>query len=322
MKRILLLSALAASMFGCAKEDIVICEVDGGVTPPVTNPTKFTSIADFTTRYGAAPQLFSLSARTAQTVVTAKGNRFSFAANNFIRTDNQPLSNSPVRVRIREVMGKADMVLSAMPTVAQQGELLESAGEFQIQATQDSVPLRINDTTQVRFQTVLPPVLTSQQGMQLFVGNGVGGGAAGCFSWIPLPTAAFAPTGGGFSGSVQGSLMNAGLGWINCDRFVGLPTSPPLPITINAPTVDKTKTAVFVVFDELNAVLQLCADSNNKFTANQLPTGAKVKVLVIHVDNERVYYAKQSLVVGSATAVTLTPTETDVTAMVADIRTL
>ncbi|OON67100.1 hypothetical protein [Hymenobacter sp. CRA2] len=314
MKKYFLPALLAVSLLGC-KADLVVCTPDGGgtVTPP---PATLTA---FATQYGAISQQFSLTPGSGQTVTTAKGNRFAFTPSNFVRSDNRPLSTSPIKMAVREIMGKGDMVLSAMPTVDTNGQLLESAGEFQLLATQDNVPLRINDTTRVTFSTVPPAMLNSAQGMQLFVGGGSG---TACFGWVPVPSSTLSSNGQqGFAGSVPGTLLNSGEGWINCDRFATIQTATPLAVTVAGSNVTIDNTGVFIVFEDLNAVMKVCGvNGSSTFTAARVPVGARVKVLTLRTDNGRLYYGKQSLTIAQNQTLTLTPTEANEADIVADIR--
>jgi hypothetical protein len=323
MKRLFLLLCLALPgllLPACQFDSgVVICDDTTTPAPPAPMPT---SIKEVITQLAAPVQKFSYDPTRPNTFTGAKGTVITIPANAFLR--NGRVVTTPVELQVREIFSRADMVLSNMPTVSD-GRVLESAGEVFLRASQDST-IRLAPNTAIQIRTQSPPGVSPQDTMRLFVAPSAPVAQTNCFNWTlnTSPDSGISPAPGGYTITVGSLLYNAGIGWLNCDRFYNTPNPLPLVVNVPGPSINpQLNTMVFAVFRSFNGVLPLCTlSAPNTFTANLVPGGASVSVVVIHTQNGKLYYGRQDGIVQAGVAFSPTLQETTPADLVASLNTL
>ncbi|RPD44866.1 hypothetical protein DNI29_19375 [Hymenobacter sediminis] len=299
---------------------LVICE-DGSTPNP--NPGAPTTIKDVLTQLGAPTQTFTYDPSRQNQFTGAKGTVITIPAGAFQYRTGQPVT-VPVQLEVREIFGKADMILSNMPTVSG-GRLLESAGEIYLRPTQDST-LRLSPGTRIQMQTQNPPNLASRDSMRLFVAPVPGSNSPTCFTWELNfdPESSLSPTPTGYQISISKALYDARIGWFNCDRFYGIPSPQPIIVDVPGTDIDPAKnTMVFAAFRAFNGSLRLCDfKAPGTFQINGAPAGANVSVVVIRTVEGKLYYGRQDGVVAAGTRFSPVLKETTAADLVADLNTL
>ncbi|GAB3290694.1 hypothetical protein [Hymenobacter tenuis] len=282
---------------GCQQgSDLVICE-DGSTPTPTPPDAPVYSIAELQTQLGAPVQTFSYDPTRQNQFAGAKGTVVTIPANAFIRANGVPIT-TPFKMELREIFGKADMVLSNMPTVSN-GRLLESAGEVYLRPAQnqrlDSIRLVPGAVIQLRTQN--PPNVASLDSMRLFVAPPTGPSSPSCFNWqINFdPASSLQPTSTGYVVNVSSVLYDAGYGWFNCDRFYDIADPQPILVDVPGTGVDPVKnTMVFAVFKNMNGTLRICDfTAPGTFEAKRAPGGTAISVIVIQTLNGKLYYGRQ-----------------------------
>ncbi len=135
MKKLTSIAIIAlASTIGfvsCKKNDV-----------PQQQQGVISSMDDFFTRNGAPTQVFTITdVAVGQTFTGSKGTIFTVPANAFVKADGSAVSGA-VTVEVRELLTKADLVLSNKPTISS-GLPLESGGSWLFQPKQGTDQLRI-----------------------------------------------------------------------------------------------------------------------------------------------------------------------------------
>jgi hypothetical protein len=321
MNRLLLLALLSFSALlpACQFDSgVVVCE-DG--TTPGPGPAAPTALQQLYSQLGAPVQTLTYDPTRANTFTTAKGTVITIPANAFVK-NGQPVS-APLQLAFREIFSRADMVLSSMPTVSG-GQLLVSAGEVYLNTAQDSTVQMAPGAT-IRLQTPRPANVAPQDSMRLFVGPA--GGGPGCFEWSVNtdPASRLQPTATGNIITVSSVLYNKGVNWFNCDRFYASPSPrTTIKVTVTGADIDPAKnTMVFAVFRTFNGSLRLCTfASPNVFTAEGVPQGASVSVVVIRTIGSTLYYGRQDGTVQAGESFAPVLKETTSAALIDDLNTL
>lgn len=83
----------------------------------------------------AQSQSFKVDATTGGTFTSQKGNVYSIAPNIFAKKDGTPVIGQ-VDILVKEINMASEMILSNKPTATDQGEMLQSFGEFKVDAFQ------------------------------------------------------------------------------------------------------------------------------------------------------------------------------------------
>jgi len=269
---------------------VVICE-DGTSPPVLLVPT---TIQEISGKLGPSLQTFLYDPTRENTFTGTQGTVIRVSPQAFVTQSGQPFTGL-VHLEMREVFSKADMVLSAMPTISN-GQPLESAGEFYL-APREKV--RWADSASVKLKAVIPASVTSLAGMQVFAGSTPGPGSPTCFQWQPIDNSALTTEGQTVSGQVSGAVLDAGYDWINFDRF--LPDAPKDTIiaSIGGEKVDLTKnTLAYILFHADNTALKVCEYAGpGRIKSPGIPLGSAVSFVVIRTLNGKLYYRREKLVV-------------------------
>lgn len=140
----------------CKKEDDVVI-----FTPP--NTTTYSSLDSYWEAKGPIAEIFNLMAQDGAIFTTTYGSVINIPPNALITENGLPVTGS-VSVKMKEVFTKSDMMYSGIYPVSY-GNILNSGGEFFIQATQNGNPLRVADNMLIEVDI---PAQAIANDMQLF----------------------------------------------------------------------------------------------------------------------------------------------------------
>lgn len=168
----------------------------------------------------------------------------------------------PFTIKLIELYTPKDMILYAMPTVAQ-GNLLVTGGEIRVRAFKDDVELVLRPD---RNYFALFPTADPDPAMRLFGGQQMGD----IVDWVQLSDTDFTivqDSAGTFYGAIVPQM-----GWINCDYFYGSDPDSLTTITYTSENDELDNVAKFLYFDDIQSVMQVYGT-----TSGSVPIGASVK---------------------------------------------
>ncbi|BAV09549.1 hypothetical protein SAMN05421788_101987 [Filimonas lacunae] len=264
---------------------------------PASTPLK---ADDFLAKYTVPTQSFTGNATTGFTITGAKGTKVTFKPGAFIDGFGNVVSGN-VTVTLKEILSKKDVLLSGVMTESN-GQLLESGGEFLLQAKQGDNVLGVNRQADSAAMVEVPKVLNNKD-MGLFVQEKREGGVNGQqpqgnpLTWVAAP---YAPFG---NGPNSYSFSLPGFTWVNCDRFY---SDPNPKTTIRATPVfqdDSTVTdlQVMLVFKNIATVITLpYSYSLQKFESyqNSLPIGLTADLVIMGKDsNGYIQFGTQTITI-------------------------
>jgi hypothetical protein len=291
------------------------CKKDADLIDCETETTNGDALTATLTKNAVPVQQFTVSPGTFSTIRTAAGSTIYVPAS-LVRPDGRPLSGSPVEVRVQEVTKRSEMIFTNTPTISN-GQLLESAGMFNVAFQQDGQQLRLSRNSLI-VRTTLPTALSSINNMQLFMGIPDSTNRTQVGSWSQINTQTqqdssriflfMGPIGNGndvgFQVNLSPNIYNVNLGllnWINCDRFVTATNRTTVQINVAQPSVSSANTRSFLVFNTLNSVLSayLGGAAGNTFYASAIPVGYSVTAVVLHQDGSQLYFGKQTATIAA-----------------------
>lgn len=282
--RNLLLGTLAGTMllvFACKKDE---------VTPPNSTPDPqketYSSLSAFLKSKAPQGENFTVMAQTGGTFTTAKGSIITIPPNAF-KDGNGNLVTGSVDIRFKEVFTKAEMIYSGILPVSF-GNVLESGGEYYLNATQNGTPLMVADNAMLGVQIDAQAV---DPGMLLFFGDPKE--EVDTNNWVPIDTAG---TNSGFTFNTVDDTYTIALdsmGWGNIDAFQS--NVQYFNITFNLTGLaglNNGNTKAFAVFKNQNTVWPTGSYngiSNSVITEGHL-ADVPMNVVVISVVDSQLYY--------------------------------
>jgi len=287
VKSLLVLVVFSSLFFVGCKED--------EVTPPVDNVTllPYDDVSDFLESQAPAKQTFSISPSTTQTITGTDGTKITFYANSFVDGQGN-LVTGQVDFELQEIYAKGDMIWSERMTVASNGQLLESGGEFSMKATSGGQEVFLN---QNYFMEVPISSATSNPfAMELFTSTDSDS------TWTPADSTWV----GVDSTNNNYQVYFDSLNWINCDYFYGAANTttafsvePRLTAGINL-----TDVSAYVVFNNINAVASLYYNSTTGVfqSSYSLPVGESVTVVIIGMDASQFYLGTLNTTISAVTS--------------------
>lgn len=183
-----------------------------------------------------------------------------------------------IQVEVLELLTKGQILLYGFPS-SSNGELLESAGEFRITASQDGqqIYLREGEQYALYLSTDDP-----EEEMELFYLNEQN-------DWIEadqdsesqnsvrLTDANIDLPGNGIYFTLPDRL-----GWINCDRFIESADINSEVDLFLGDDFNSNNTEAFLIFNDLNSVLRMSySEESGKFKVLSIPNGEKIKVITL-----------------------------------------
>lgn len=301
------LSALAtAALAGCLGQE----------SPAPTSTENGDALAAFYARYGAAHQVFTYDPQRIDLFRTAGGGALATGSQAFLDIASGNPVPGPLRLEVREVLSRADMLLSGLPSMSQ-GRVLESGGHYLVQATTaDHQLLRLSPRVKLGLATPLPAHLSFFADLRLYAL--APGGVAGD-DWVPATDTASSvqPSRPLLAGDpiylrclIAKGLYDSTNGWLSFGRPLdtGYPATT-ARVRTDRPTATAGNSSAYLVFHDYNAVARLPASGAGEFELANLPGNAAVTIFVLHTAGGQLYLGQRedTIRAGRVFTVTLAP---------------
>jgi len=295
-------------------------------------------------KYEEPSQTFKVSADKPSVVTGRKGTKISINPNDLATESGKPLGQN-IEVELKELTNQEQLLKSNAQTVCN-GKLLVSGGAYFIGLTSNGELLKLKDgkTLSVQF-----PKLSDKE-MALFYGqrNDLGEmnwqKATETFKTIQQPPvqqkadtirkkksdidaildyvdSGYNPTPEEkerdiqqrknyvISQKVYDAIGISKLGWINCDRFLEVEDKTELYASFN-PQDSITNANVYLVFKEINSVIQAYYYSDKSPQFENMPIGYKARLIAYTVKDEKVFAYSTDLTITKGQKLTLNLKET------------
>jgi hypothetical protein len=267
------------------------------------------------------------------TILTTNGTRLIIQPNSFEFND-ESLPNGPIKIELKEVFLKSDMISNGLTTMSD-GNLLESFGMINLKAESNGQELRIRKNMSLILE--IPNKKRGTRG-ELFYGklnekkiieweyeggndiievtdtilqrsNGLAEFKRTTYKIINykkyfVSDTSFTATYYSNADSTRNTALIyipghykfeiKKLGWINCDRFVEVKNKTTLSIEL----ADYSIPTGFIVFDSLNSAMNIFFDNNGKTEIQGLPDKSLVELIILDKIGDNVFWSKTSLTTG------------------------
>lgn len=186
------------------------------------------------------------------------GTNISFSSNSFLDQNGNVVSGN-IDIELIDAQDNKDMLLMNCPTITNDGDLLESAGIFYFNPTQNGNQLTINTNN--------PPIVTipSNNGNVMDYYTGVLDSDGDLISWEldASNSVQIIPTINGIGDtSYYYSFSLTGVGWINTDYPYG--AAPFSSVAVQLPTGNNaTNSSVFIYFRNVNSCITAYDNDND-----------------------------------------------------------
>ena len=251
------------------------------------------NLADFNSKFSVKAQSFNGVAGTAFSITGTKGIKIDFPTNAFLDANGNPVMGN-VKLTLKEVLSKRDILLSGKMTESN-GQILITGGEFQILASLNGQPLKLNPAADVI--TKVPTTLSTDP-MNLF--EFLPTAAVSDSTWVLNQKARVATA----ASYYQFSLPN--FGWVNCDYFYSNPnpkttlTASPTYVGVS-PSIKDQK--AYLIFDNINSVIGLpyqVSIGKHQSYLNSMPIGLNGKLIIISVGmDDKIYFGATNFTVSA-----------------------
>jgi hypothetical protein len=268
--------------------------------------TPVTTWQGFVQRYGVRSQAFELSGNQGAELVTTNETRINVPARAFKDGNNAPATKK-VTLQFKEILDKAEMILSDRPAMDLSGKILISDGEFLIDSSEDSPrnspalrnryrgynwrnslmqPINLRERASLQIEAV-----ARQQGdMSLYTGEPLRDKAGNQqFRWRLQPNELI----GGRYGPNPRSTFELRLErWHNVDRAVETEASHFVLGEVQEHV--SPESAMFLIPDEFNSVVKLWQHGGNHIFSTRsatVPRGTSGQLLYISFAKGGCYYA-------------------------------
>lgn len=296
--KLLALSMLLFLLSQCKKDKLT-------VNTQSPSETQYSSIYDLLSKSAVKSQYFTIDQSSAVTITGNKGIEIYIPQNAFVDANNQVVTGSIV-VELKEILSVKDMVLSNKQTVSN-GEILESGGEFYINATSNGQKLFLGERLYITI-----PTTNLNYAMEVFTGDTNSNGdinwnlASGDSTWVtPSGDTLF-----GYTYVIWLDSIDYNFNWINCDAFNNDPNPKTDVLADVSPDsiYSDTSTVVFMVVPSTNSVYNM--QGPNPFTAKNIPIGKVVTFIGFSYYNNKLYFGyKENVTVTSGIVEPLPLTE-------------
>lgn len=220
-------------------------------------------------------QQAGIDANSGGTIKGSKGGSFYFLPNSFVFPNGDPVTGN-IDVEIKELYTPADMIWNNVPSVSN-GQLLESGGEFYVNATSAGQTLKLAPGAYMRISLKTNDLAN----MQVF--NGMVNGDT--TNWV-LNNSGINVIASDTLTGMGGNLFCDAVQWINCDRFID---DPKISCTFNqgnCPSLENSY--IFVHLTGRNSVLKLYNDGSSQLYSEFL-IATPVTIVGICAVNHRLY---------------------------------
>lgn len=263
------------------------CKEDSSIKPNYPGPDHV--VTKLLTNLNEPSQIFEAQSENPIDLVGNGGTRLSLPPNAFIHPDGSEVEGN-IELEFREAYNKSQFILNRIPTVTNEGKILESSGAFYIKASQGGQELNLDKSL-----FILNIPITPAGYMELYYGSLQDTE----FQWLnvqdiyPFAGVTMDPT-GAFSFMLYISPIDTGriqfpfpeLGWLNCDDTISS-TLPTTSIAISfEDKFNDQNTFVYIVFDDINSLMQVYEFENSTFISpSNIPITYAVTLVAISVDD-------------------------------------
>lgn len=260
--------------------------------PPTQVSSKYNSMKEFHAANQVKLQSMAVNGSNGGAFTTQQGTEIMISPNTFVTLAGGPVTGN-VSLEFKEIYKKSDMILSAKPTIQSDGRPLKSAGEFFLKATYNGEAVQIAPGKSIVVQPNafgLPP----DPGMEAFTAQW------NPFSWVPANTA------GSLDSSFTQLYINQFLSpedsgtWYNCDNGSLFAAYQQTTLTLEEsddPAFYGTE--VFLVFADINSVIQISYAGGNSFNYNFAPVGFSCVAVALGVKNGVIYSSVVPITIGT-----------------------
>lgn len=127
-----------ALFFSCQKKSAITYDYP----PKPERSTSDNKLKEVFATAALAPQSFKVDATTGGSFTTRNGSTYTIPPDIFVHQDNSPVTGE-VEVIVKELFAASQMILNDKPTVTRDGQLLQSFGEFKVDAKQGTDVLKL-----------------------------------------------------------------------------------------------------------------------------------------------------------------------------------
>lgn len=304
MKKQLLLGATL--FFGCILT-IVSCKKDA---VPITD--KVNTINSLFQELKSAPQTFTVTAGTLQTITGANGTKITFNPQSFKDLSGNIIAGGSIKIQLTEMYKPGEMIANRVTTTTASNNLLTTGGCVNIKATLNEHEVSANN-----YKIAFKQPGHSEQPMALFNGYAVTDGTGTNIKWSDDNTGTVPRT---VKDPVDQAFYYAfdtctNFNWINCDYFYTAP-APKTDITIVAPdnSYNLDNTQIFIIFPAMNSLIGMYAYNNTTHSFNfghasfHLPLGTQVHIMILGSKNNSYFMdLHQNVTVTNGMSVNFTP---------------
>ncbi len=270
---LLLLPALALSLFSCKKDD-------GGKTS-VTPGNGYRSLEEALASGAPKMRNIGLIVASGDTLYGVGGTRIMIPPNAFETLTGGRVTGS-VNISFQDWNLKGDMVYGHILPLSY-GEPLAAVGQAYLSATQNGQALRVNKDTEIVFQFPQRGIAPGA-GMQGWTGRTLVS-ATSIVNWLPL----------GLDGKLRPSIVSDSvnliadtLGYVAAGSYFGSNGKINFSVRINSPVPLESSLSV-ALYDNARAVYPIPSASNGRIYAMNIPN-APMHIAVMGI-NQGVFYA-------------------------------
>jgi hypothetical protein len=309
MRKFFTILILLLVLFSC-KEDFDVFIPDD---PPITEPQPLNGdINRFFEAIAPEAQVFTFQAENGASIRTDNNVQFNIPGHAFADT-NDDLVSGELRIEITEILKKGDMLLNRVSTEANE-YLINSAGAFHIKVFKDGSAVQLATDKELNIQ--IPIGGEYSDDMEVFYGERL---ADGSFNWEEADNDPEVQNNVWLSEFFDSLSQQWGLSydlyatqleWINCDEFVNLDEGAKLSVEVPESYSD-TNSVVYLVFEDLNAIMQLNWNDQEKiFTQNYIPLNEAVQlILIAEGADQRFYFSNLSTTISADEVISMSPEE-------------
>jgi hypothetical protein len=289
---------MGSILFSCSKKinsNIGVREVlkDPVYTKIVFPENKKVKVPNQLSAFLEKPQVFMINPEKDTTVVGAKGTSIFIHAN-CLTSENGELLRGTVKLELKELYSKKEMILSNKPTVSN-GKLLESNGEIFLNGTSNGKNLIINCEEGISV-TLATPVISD---MEMWLGTIDDKGNMNWQKDSAVAAVSIDPESNwnrelnyeDYNSTVNNFLFTTKkFGWINCDRFATDTTEKvEMYIQLKNSFPKEYQTYVYVLFPDMNSVLPLYSGDGENYSAT-VPSGKEIKIICVSATEIRTFF--------------------------------
>ncbi len=154
----LLIIALMVMQSSCTKKDDPVNPDPGGNNPTSSLSADEDLINSFFDARRTKSMSYTVDATIGKTIVTPNGSQIIIGNNSFIDASGDPITGM-VDVEVTEYMKPSQMIYGNKPTITNNGEILISAGEYLVSASQGSNEIRLKP----KAVSILAPIPAGQR---------------------------------------------------------------------------------------------------------------------------------------------------------------